>query len=431
MHSSLKQWMMRAGLFLLVSSFSFPPLAEAAPIRQVDVHVGVTEGDLPLAVEKRIVSSVSSIGNRILVGKEEDLFRLNSGEYNKVLADIINRVVIGYVVSDLTVNYGSDTSLSVTLAPVGRMIQKVDTEIDYGNLSPEARQYVEAETKDIPGLMSNLLIGLPVDSVGWAESVSQSAGRDMLHQLLPEFTANVEVSSGEETKVKIYLIPQGQIVRSSTVTFEKTTVPRLLMLKASEETEFALEHLQGLPVDIVTRKQADISAEMNRILQNDSFIKKYGIATETRLIPGELTELKINALTDHWIIRTEVWLDAGRDGNKNTTFEGMLGHYVGKRDTIFGEARFYPGPMDWDIFGGWYHHFGSVMDVGYKYNFLNYETHVFGVIPFGEQFALRYDRNFKTRDNEFGLSYKIHNYMTLEYVYNDKDGKWLRIIANL
>jgi hypothetical protein len=380
-------------------------------------------------VEKRIVSSISSIGNRILVGKEEDLFRLNSGEYNKVLADIINRVVIGYVVSDLTVNYGSDTSLSVTLAPVGRMIQKVDTEIDYGNLSPEARQYVEAETKDIPGLMSNLLIGLPVDSVGWAESVSQSAGRDMLHQLLPEFTANFEVSSGEETKVKIYLIPQGQIVRSSTVTFEKTTVPRLLMLKASEETEFA--HLQGLPVDFVTRKQADISAEMNRILQNDSFIKKYGIATETRLIPGELTELKINALTDHWIIRTEVWLDAGRDGNKNTTFEGMLGHYVGKRDTIFGEARFYPGPMDWDIYGGWYHHFGSVMDVGYKYNFSNNENHVFGVIPFGEQFALRYDRNFKTRDNEFGFSYKIHNYMTLEYVYNDKDGKWLRIIANL
>ena len=93
MHSSLKQWMMRAGLFLLVSSFSLPPAAEAAPIRQVDVHVGVTEGDLPPAVEKRIVSSISSIGNRILVGKEENLFRLNSSEYNKVLADIINRDV--------------------------------------------------------------------------------------------------------------------------------------------------------------------------------------------------------------------------------------------------------------------------------------------------------------------------------------------------
>jgi hypothetical protein len=431
MHSSLKQWMMRAGFILLVSSFSFPLTSEAAPIRQVDVHVGVIEGDLPPAVEKRIVSSISSIGNRILVGKEENLFRLNSSEYNKVLADIINRVVIGYVVSDLTVNYGGDTSLSVTLAPVGRMIHKVDTVIDYGNLSPEARQYVEAETTDIPGLMSNLLIGLPVDSVGWAESVSQSAGRDLLKQLLPEFTANFEVSSGEETKVKIYLIPQGKIVRSSKVTFEKTTVPRLLMLRASEETEFALEHLQGLPVDFVLRKQADISAEMNRILQEDSFIRKYGIATETRLIPGEMTELKINALTDHWIIRTEVWLDAGRDGNKNTAFEGLLGHYVGKRDTVFGEARFYPGPMDWDIYGGWYHHFGSVLDLGYKYNFTNNENHVFGVIPFGDRFALRYDRDFKNRNNEFGFSYKIHNYMTLEYVYNDEDGKWLRIIANL
>lgn len=431
MHSSLKQWMMRAGFLLLVSFFSLPSAAEAAPIRQVDVHVGVTEGDLPPAVEKRIVSSISSIGNRILVGKEENLFRLNSSEYNKVLADIINRVVIGYVVSDMNVSYGADTSLSVTLAPVGRMIHRVDTEIDYGNLSPEARRYVEEETKDIPGLMSNLLIGLPVDSVGWAESVSQSAGRDLLHQLLPEFTANFEVTSGEETKVKIYLIPQGKIVRSSQLTFEKTTVPRLLMFRAADETEIALKHLEGLPVDFVSRKQAEISAEMNRILQKDSFIKKYGIQTETRLVPGEMTELKVNALTDHWIIRTEVWLDAGRDGDRNTTFEGLLGHYVGKRDTIFGEARFYPGPVDWDIYGGWIHHFGSFMDLGYKYNFSENENHVFGVIPFGDKFAFRYDRDFKHRENEFGLSYKIFNYMTLEYVYNDEDGKWLRIIANL
>lgn len=35
------------------------------------------------------------------------------------------------------------------------------------------------------------------------------------------------------------------------------------------------------------------------------------------------------------------------------------------------------------------------------------------------------------KENEYGLSYKIHNYITLEYVYNDEEGKWLRLIANL
>ena len=431
MISFMKKKKVRTGLFLVLSSFSLPLMAEASPIEKVDVHLQVTDGDLPAVVENRISSSISSIGTRILVGKEENLFRLNSGEYNKVLADIINRVVIGYVVSGLSVNYGEKTYLSVTLQPVGKMIHKVDTEIDYGALTPEASRYVKQETGEIPTLMSNLLIGLPVDSVGWAESVSQSAGRELLRQLLPEFQANFEVESGEETKVKIFLIPQGNIVRSSKLTFEKTTVPRLLMFRAADETELALKNLEGLPVDFIIHHRDSISSEMNDILQRDSFIKRYDIVTDTKLVPGTTTELRVNALTDHWIIRTEVWLDAGRDGNKNTSIEGMLGHYMGKNDTVFGEARFYPGPVEWDVYGGWEHHFGSSLNVGYKYNFSKDESHVFGSVPFGDKWMLRYDRNFPKNENEFGLSYKIHNYMTLEYVYNNEDGRWLRLIANL
>lgn len=429
--SLLKKQMMRAGFLLLVSSFLLPFSAKAAPIEKVDVSLSAVGGDLPPAVEKRVVSSISSIGNRVLVGKEESLFSLNSSAYNKVLADIINRVVIGYVVSDLTVSYGRDTALHVTLQPVGQIIRHVDTEIDYGGLTPEAARYVAADTADVPALMDNLLIGLPVDSVGWAESVSQSAGRDLLSQILPEFQANFEVESGENTKVKIYLIPQGKIVRSSRLTFEKTTIPRLLMLRAAEETETALSALRGLPVDFVTRHSGKISSDMNDILKKDSFIEKYGIATDTSLISGETAELRVNALTDHWVIRTEVWLDAGRDGDKNTAVEGMLGHYIGKHSTVFGEARFYPGPMDGNVYGGFSHQFGSFMDLGYKYDFVDNANHIFGNVPIGNKFSLRYDRDFKKRENEFGFSYKIHNYITLEYVYNDEDGKWLRLIANL
>lgn len=429
--SLLKKQMMRAGFLLLVSSFLLPFSAKAAPIEKVDVSLSAVGGDLPPAVEKRVISSISSIGNRVLVGKEESLFSLNSSAYNKVLADIINRVVIGYVVSDLTVSYGRDTALHVTLQPVGQIIRHVDTEIDYGGLTPEAARYVAADTADVPALMDNLLIGLPVDSVDWAESVSQSAGRDLLSQILPEFQANFEVESGENTKVKIYLIPQGKIVRSSRLTFEKTTIPRLLMLRAAEETETALSALRGLPVDFVTRHSGKISSDMNDILKKDSFIQKYGIATDTTLVSGETAELRVNALTDHWVIRTEVWLDAGRDGDKNTAVEGMLGHYIGRHSTVFGEARFYPGPMDWNVYGGFSHQFGSFMDLGYKYDFVDNANHIFGNVPIGNKFSLRYDRDFKKRENEFGFSYKIHNYITLEYVYNDEDGKWLRLIANL
>ena len=80
-----------------------------------------------------------------------------------------------------------------------------------------------------------------MDSVGWAESVSQSAGRDLMKQILPEFDAKFEVHSGKETKVRIFLIPKGEIVRSSVLSFHTTTIPRILLIRAASRTEEAMQ----------------------------------------------------------------------------------------------------------------------------------------------------------------------------------------------
>ncbi len=422
---------MRAGFFLLACFTFASPDVMAAQIQNIDVSVSSVQGEIPDSVGKRIEASISAIGNRVFVGKDDSLFRLNKPQYDKVLADIVNRVVIGYIVSDLQVDYGSQTSISVRLQPVGEIIQTVQTEIDYGNLTPQAASYVQKDTAEIPTLMSELLTGLPVDSVGWAESVSESAGRNLIERILPEFDAKFEVQSGRETKVRIFLIPKGEIVRTGELSFRKTTIPRLLMFRAATHAEDAMKGLEGLPVNFVSRHAQEISGHMKEILLEDPFIKKYEIEIETELFVGERSILKVDALTDHWTIKTEAWLDAGRDGNKNYAFRGILGHYIGKRDVLFSEVRIYPGPMDWNLYGGIAHRFGNAFDAGYKYDFVEDSSHMFGVIPFGEKIAFRFDRDFSKKENEYGLSYKIHNYMTIEYVYNEEEGKWLRLIANL
>lgn len=420
-----------AGGILAAMFCCIPGMAGAAPIESVNVSVAASEGTLSPSMEKRISASISAIGGRVLVGKEENLFRLNQEAYNKVLADIVNRVVVGYVVSDLSISYGPETDISVTLQPVGRLIEDVETAVDYGNLSPEAETLVRQDLSGIGSRMAALLTGLPVDSVGWAESVSQSAGRDILNEALPEFQANFEVEPGEHTKVRIYLIPQGAIIRKSLLTFRETTIPRLLMYRAAETTERKLSDLEGLPVAFVARHREDIAADMQKTLEEDSFVKRYEIAVKTELFAGETTELKVDALTDHWLIQTEAWLDAGRDGNKTTAFSGLLGHYVGKNDMVFGEARFYPGPMDWNVYGGFMHRFGRDYFLGYKYDLVEKSSHVIGRKKFGDRWAFRYDRDFREKENEYGISYRIHNYMSVEYVYNDEEGKWVRFIANL
>ena len=116
--------------------------ADAAEIRSVRA------GEIPPSVSRRIRDSIEAIGGRVLTGKEDRPFLLDPGVYDKVLADIVNRVVVGYIVSDIQVSYGEDTRIHVTLQPIGRIIQSVDTEIEYGNLTPEAAALVRESARE-------------------------------------------------------------------------------------------------------------------------------------------------------------------------------------------------------------------------------------------------------------------------------------------
>ena len=81
--SLLKKQMMRAGFLLLVSSFLLYSPAQAAPIEKVEVALDAAGGDLPPAVEKRVVSSISSIGNRVFVGKAAETLRVSRQAVSK------------------------------------------------------------------------------------------------------------------------------------------------------------------------------------------------------------------------------------------------------------------------------------------------------------------------------------------------------------
>ena len=105
MQPSLMQKQVLRAIFVLLAGFvSFPVTIDAAPVKNVEVSVCAVKEDIPGSVKKRIEASISSIGNNVFIGKEENILRKNSGQYNKVLADIINRVVIGYMVENIEVD---------------------------------------------------------------------------------------------------------------------------------------------------------------------------------------------------------------------------------------------------------------------------------------------------------------------------------------
>lgn len=408
-----------------------PNETKAAEIQDVKVQIESGNHEMPLSVKKRIAQSIMSMGERIFSGKDDRLFLANQKQYDKVLSDIVNRVVIGYMVTDLHVDYGKQTMMHVTLQPVGESIQTVETVVDYGSLSKEATSYVKKDAMHVGHLMESLLVGLPIDSIGWAENVSQSAGKDLLAKVLPEFDTNFDVIPGKHTKVRIYLIPKGSIIRSSEIFFRRMDIPRLIMLKSVWQAEEMLKALEGLPVAFVNRHYDEISSDLEKTLQNNSIIQKYKISVHTELQGADKSILFIDATTQEWMIRTEGWFDINRKENKSYAFHGILGYSWNKNSRIFSELIWYPGPMKCNFFVGMNHRLGNGMYAGGKYDIANRHTHVFGQMKISDRMMIDYDRNITEAWNEFGLLYKLHNYMTVEYVYNNKDGNWFRLIANL
>ena len=86
--------------------------------------------------------------------------------------------------------------------------------MDYGNLTPLAQTLVKEDLAGLPGEMNALLTGLPVDSIGWADSVSQSAGQTIVKNALPEFDARLHVESGENTVVTRFAASTGNNIPS-------------------------------------------------------------------------------------------------------------------------------------------------------------------------------------------------------------------------
>lgn len=426
-----KQKVIFLGMAFCATFVVLPNETMAAEIQDVKVQIESGNYEMPLSVKKRITESITSVGERIFSGKDDRLFLANQKQYDKVLSDIVNRVVIGYMVTDLHVDYGKQTMMHVTLQPVGESIQTVETVVDYGSLSKEATSYVKKDAMHVGHLMESLLVGLPIDSIGWAENVSQSAGKDLLAKVLPEFDTNFDVIPGKHTKVRIYLIPKGSIIRSSEIFFRRMDIPRLIMLKSVWQAEEMLKALEGLPVAFVNRHYDEISSDLEKTLQNNSIIQKYKISVHTELQGADKSILFIDATTQEWMIRTEGWFDINRKENKSYAFHGILGYSWNKNSRIFSELIWYPGPMKWNFFVGMNHSLGNGMYAGGKYDIANRHIHVFGQMKISDRMMIDYDRNITEAWNEFGLLYKLHNYMTVEYVYNNKDGNWFRLIANL
>lgn len=415
-------------LALLVPLASFA-YAAADTIEAVTVLIASPEGKPPSRVVKRMEASVATVGNHVFTGRSIEEISAGKSDYERIVSDVIGRVLVGYSVEEVHISPGAVTQIAVTIIPWGDVVRDVHLEMDVGSLSPEVANLITKDMGDLEESLAGVLVGLPIDSLDWAGGVSKTVIRELLTAQLPEFRSSFDIVSGSRTIVRLTLAPQGPVVQDTRVSLRSRTIPNVLLLKAKPAVEEAAKMMNGLPVAFVERHSAYFNTRLAEAVKDHPVAKEYGLTLTPQVIPGRQTQIELTAETTKYRLTLEGYVDMGREQD-NTALKLHAGKFINSADELFTEVEFIPSSVTWNFYPGWSHKMGTTTYAGMKYDISDKVNILWINQNIGSDWSLRLERTPATNSDEIGVRYKIHDFLSAEYIIGDHE-KWLRLIGHL
>lgn len=206
------------------------------------------------------------------------------------------------------------------------------------------------------------------------------------------------------------------------------SIPNILLMELKNSYREKCGKLRGIPVAYAERHKQELEAMIRDMLLEEKEIKYYHLRPVVIIQPGSSLGIDINIVSNEYKIYFEGYGDIGRDSG-NLSGKAHIGRLATPQDEIFGEAEVVLDDVDWNYGAGYTRYWGKS---GWTY---------MRRMPDGENvWKLEYSFNPKWRlraehfsgddRNEFGVRYRIHEFLSAEYVYGG-DEFYLRIIGNL
>lgn len=421
-----KRWMLLLAILLLVAQ----PMQAASSGRVETVQVSiVSERPLAQVLQTRLENSLSAVTQQMLNGKPVEDVELQRVKYERTLQEVFNRVLFGYEVEWVRLQPETNLSVQMKVTPWGDLVDSLIVQFEYGSLPPDLQPLL---AKDLAGLadgLTELFVGLPVDSEDWAAGVARTEIRERALARLPEYAVNMELLPGTHSVLKLTTVPHGPLIQDSRINIRSPNLPNLLLLDLKRELAEEVTSWRSLPAAWVERHQDYFAQRLLHKAQQSALTARYDLTYQVQLQPGALTEIWLTANTSGYKINVEGYLDMGRQDN-STSAHLHAGRMMNRQTELFGEVDFYPAKFNWKFSGGLGRHIGADTDLGYQYQLTDGQGKLWLKQSLAPDWQLRLERYPKSGDYEMGVRYRLHEFLSVEYVYT-KQENWLRLIGVL
>ncbi len=420
---------LKALLLFFLMSVAFPVQAQDVErVEQISVSVASPKPIAP-ALQIRLENSLATVTRQMLNGKNLPEVRLRSVQYERILQEVFNRVLFGYEVDQVKITPGRELQVAMQVTPWGDLVENVEVQVEYGNVPLFCQPLIEKDLGGVREIISNLFLGLPVDSEEWALGVAKTELRERLVLQLPEYDVNIDLSTGVSSVVKLTLLPKGPLIYDSRVKLQTENLPNLLLLDLKKEMTEEITSWRSLPATWVDRHKSFFTQRLLNKAKASPLTKRYDLRYRLEWRADPVAEVFLLVTAEGYKINAEGYLDVGRkEGEASARLH--IGRMLSTKDEVFFETDVYPKNFTWKFSLGLGRHFGKDTDVGVQYLFSDRQAKLWLHQKIATDWQLHLERYPKTSESEIGLRYRVHEFLSVEYVFT-KQENWLRLIGVL
>ena len=422
---------MKLNKLLIVAAMTCLPLQQAfsAPIEDVAVQVVDTGGGTSQVLLEKMSSSMQVVANQLFIDKDDVAVAAAAADYKRLLAEIGDRVFTGYELVDVRFEAAPQTRITLFARPWSATISQPVIDLQFSGVEPETAALLAQRIPALREQLETAISGASVDAGDWAGGVLRRMVRREVEQALPEFRAAVDVlQEGKRTLVQVVIYPVGQLVTNIKYELRSEAIPNILLMELKYKYANECDKLRGLPVEYVKHRQKEIEQMLTAKLLAEQAVREFGLQPVVKLEPATNMAVSIMINSDKYKLWFEGYGDIGREKD-NLSGKAHVGKFVSPKDEIFGEAEVILDNVDWQFGAGYSRYWGKSVwsytrrmpmgdnDYRFEYNL-------------SPKWRLRAEHFSGENRNEFGVRYRIHEFLSAEYVYGGKEF-YMRIIGNL
>jgi hypothetical protein len=406
----------------------------AAPVTMVNVSIRDEAGKTSPVLLRKMEDSMQVVAAQLFNGRDSDFIAADTAGYERLLSEISDRVITGYqtnrvVLSTVQGQDGTAVNLAFTVVPWSQTVQKVDVDIQFSGISPFAAAVLQEKIPALREQLQQTLQGASLDAADWAGGILRGQVKNSVEAVLPDFKAAVDLTTRDDTvAVQVIIYPVGELVRNVQYSMVSKSIPNILLMKLKYKYADKAKSLQGLPVSYLEAEQKMLTDRLLHDLSEERQVARQHLTPQVVIRPGAETQLDISLESHTYKIWFEGYGDVGRKDH-NLSGRAHLGRFISRRDELFGEVGVDLKDVRWDFSLGYAYHWGK-STLSYMRR-VPADANVYRLeYDFTPKWRFRYEHFGDTKVNEYAIRYRIHEFLSGEYVYSTKKS-YFRIVGNL